>query len=523
MAMDKFEITILESSDVHGYVYPINYADNSNKPGGFARLSTIIKEEREKNKNLILLDNGDVLQGTPLTYHYVNIENEKVNPLIKVMNQLKYDGAVIGNHEFNYGKAMLSRAIEDSDFPWLSCNILDSSTGEPYFGEPYIIKEFENGVKVAIIGCITKYVPNWENEKNIEAMEFQDVIDHLNKWVKFLKEEKKVDVIVVGYHGGYERNLYNDSQESTTGENQAFEICEKVPYIDVLLTGHQHRIVETKIINGVLTVQPGAEGEAMAKINLSLVKKQGAWKVIDKSSKLLYAKDVEEDKEILSLIEDYEKATQRWLDKPIGYVQGDMSIKDPMAIRLKDNAFIEFINRVQMEVSGANISATSLFDNEAKGFKENITMRDIVSNYIYPNTLKVIRVKGKDIKAALERSASYFGIHKGNIKVSKDFTHTKIQHYNYDMWEGINYKLDISKPIGHRVVKIDYDNKPLDMDKEYDVVMNNYRASGGGEYDMFKNKQVVKEINIDMAELIANYILDKKVIKAECNKNWEVV
>ena len=520
----RYKIVILETSDIHGAIFPINYSDNSRKELGLSKIATIVEEERKKKKDLILIDNGDILQGTPLVYHYANIDRQGMNPMITAMNYMKYDAAVLGNHEFNYGKDFLLESIKSSKFPWLSSNILDENTRRPYFGKPYIIKEFPNGIKVGILGATTQYIPNWEESKNIQGIDFLDVIFPLKTFVSYLKNVEKVDLLVVSYHGGYERDVNSDEVRSSTGENQSYEICEKLPEIDILLTGHQHMFVPKKLINGVLTVEPGYGGQSVAKVEVTLEKSKEGWKIVEKDSRLLYAKEVKEDVKLLELVKGYEANTQKWLDTPIGRIEGDMTIKDHLKVRMKEHPFIEFINRIQMKYANVDISTTSLFDNNSKGFKGDITMRDVVSNYIYPNTLKVIRIFGKDIKDALERSAGYFDRYKGeDINISSDFKHTKIQHYNYDMWEGIEYKLDISKHLGERVVALSYKGVPLDMNKEYDVVMNNYRAGGGGEYGMFKNKPVIKEINIDMAELIADYIIKEKVIKAECNNNWEVI
>lgn len=525
----SYKVVILETSDVHGTIFPIDYSDNTRKEVGLSKIATLVKEERDKKEDLILIDNGDMLQGTPLIYHYANIDSKGINPLIKVMNIMKYDAAVVGNHEFNYGKNFLNNAARDSNFRWISSNIIDKDTRRPYLGRPYIIKELENGIKVGIIGSTTKYIPNWEDSNNIEGIDFLDVIFPLKTFVSYLKNVEKVDLLVVSYHGGYERNIKTDESTSETGENQAYEICENIPEIDVLLTGHQHVFINKKIINGVLTVSPGYQGKALVKVEVTLENSSGSWKVVDKDSILLDTEHVKEDQNILNQVEDYEKATQRWLDTPIGIVEGDMFINSHLKTRLKDNAFVEFINKVQMKYAKVDISATSLFDNKAKGFKGGITMRNVVSNYIYPNTLKVIRVKGKDIKEALERSAAYFQKGVKDNTYSKDnnidvrYKNMKIQPYNYDMWEGIDYKLDLSKPLGKSVVLLNYKNAKLDMNKELDVVMNNYRAGGGGDYDMFKDKTVIREINIDMSELIADYIIKKKVIKAEFDGNWEVI
>jgi 2',3'-cyclic-nucleotide 2'-phosphodiesterase/3'-nucleotidase len=232
----------------------------------------------------------------------------------------------------------------------------------------------------------------------------------------------------------------------------------------------------------------------------------------------------EADEAIMRLAEPYEEKTQQWLDTPMGRLEGDMRVTDPMAIRTKDNALIEFINRVQMEASGAPISNTALFDNGAPGFPPDITMRHIVANYVYPNTLKVIRITGQDIKDAIEKSAEYFVLNQqGHFDINPSFLYPKPQHYNYDMWEGIEYRIDVSRPVGDRVVGLSIEGKPVEPECEYDVVMNNYRAGGGGNYSMFQGKPVVKDIPTDVAELLANYILEKGTIKATVDGNWEVV
>ncbi len=521
---ETITITILETSDVHGAILPINYANNEEREVGLAKIAALIKEERRKNNNLLLIDNGDLIQGTPLTYHYSKIDNDKINPVIKVLNYLKYDMAVIGNHEFNYGTELLNRAIEESNFPWLSSNIIFEENNKSYTGKAYIVKNFNN-IKVGILGLTTKYIPNWENPSNIQGIRFEDPVDHAKKWIKILKEDEKVDLVIVSYHGGFERNIETgEATEKLTGENQGYELCREVPGIDILLTGHQHRIIDGSKINGVLVLQPGSQGQFLGKIDITFEKTEKGVRIIDKNSELLSASGVKADVEVLNIVNDYEARTQEWLDKPIGKIKGDMTARDYMTIRTQDNALIEFINKVQMEYSGATISNTALFDNHAPGMPSDVTMRDIVSNYIYPNTLKVIRITGHDIKAALERSSSYFKKYDGNgIEVNPAFTNPKPQHYNYDMWEGIDYLIDISKDTGERVVKLERGGKPLELDMEYDVVMNNYRAGGGGEYLMFQNKPVIKDISIDVSELIANYIIERGTIEATVNENWKVI
>lgn len=519
-------ITILETSDIHGNMLPIQYANNDPTESGFAKIAALIKEERRKEAAVLVIDNGDLIQGTPLAYHHAKLNREQPNPMIQALNELGYDAGVIGNHEFNYGIELLNKAVSESRFPWLSANIVNASTGEPYFGKPYLIKTYGGDCKVAVLGLTTQYIPNWEKAEHIAGLRFDDAVDTGRRWVRYLRETERADVVIVSYHGGFERHLdTGEIAEPLTGENQGYALCCEVEGIDVLLTGHQHRMLAGKEIGGVPIVQPGYAGACLGKVQLTLRKTDGRYRITSKYSELLSAKGVEPDRTVLSLMRPHEEQTQIWLDQPIGRLIGDMRITDPMQVRLQEHPLIEFINKVQMELSGAPISNTALFDNVSPGFPEQITMRDIVTNYIYPNTLQVIRVTGQDIKDALERSASYFERYDGNgpIKVSPDFSDPKPQHYNYDMWEGIEYRINISRPVGERVEKLNYQGRPVDPLAEYDVVMNNYRAGGGGNYLMFQGKPVIKDIPTDMAELLAGYIMERGTIEATLNRNWEVV
>lgn len=522
--MKETEIVILQTSDVHGNIFPINYATNEYADVGLGKLATLIHQEREKNAQTILIDNGDLIQGTPLTYHYAKMQSHLPNPMILLANKMGYDAAIFGNHEFNYGKEMLQNVVDQSEFPWLSATILDEVTNEPYYGKPYIIKDFPNGLKIGILGLTTPYIPNWEKPEHIQGMKFIDAVDAAKYWVDYLKNEKKVDIVIVSYHGGFERHPETGEQtERLTGENQGYQLCMDVPGIDVLLTGHQHRQISGMSINDVIIIQPGNTGIALGKVTLTLQKDQECWKVVEKHSELLSTKNVQADIELLAPIKIYEQATQTFLDQPIGKIDGDMIIHDPMAVRLADNPFIEFINQVQMYYSDVDISNAAVFSNKSPGFPKNVTMRDVMANYIYPNTLKVLRISGQDMKDALERSATYFNVDcTGDIIVNEAFSNPKPQHYNYDMWEGITYIINVSRPIGTRITKLEYKDVPVEMTKEYDVVMNNYRAGGGGEYPMFQNKPVIKDIPIDVSELLANYFLEKKIVHPTLNNNWKV-
>lgn len=520
-------LTILQTSDIHGHLYPTDYRGPGDKPLGLGKLANLIRKERSHNPSLLLIDNGDLIQGTPFMYHYAKFDRSGQHPAARALNALGYDLVVPGNHEFNYGLGLLKQAINDSDCPWLCANIVNQADGKPAFGKPYRIFELQDGIRIAVLGVTTHYIPNWEEPSHIEGLTFVDALEAAQDWVDFIRELEQPHAVVLCYHGGLERDpVTGEPTEPLTGENQGYAMCESLSGVDVLLTGHQHRLL-TGEINGVVIAQPGSAGQAIAKIELEFVlTPEEGWSLRRKESHLLMTDEAgPADEELLTMFAEDERKTQEWLDQPIGRTEGNLSIPDPFSARQADHAFTELINRVQLAVTGAEISCAAIFTNEARGFGDVITMRDIVSNYIYPNTLKVVRMKGRDIRAALEQNARYFELDESGdgLRVSSSYLEPKPQHFNYDMWEGIDYVLDISRPPGQRVVKLERGGEPLNPDASFEVVMNSYRAGGGGNFDMMKQAQVVRDIPTDMTEILAEYIRKEGVIHAACNHNWRVI
>lgn len=524
MPKQKDSVTILFTSDIHGSVLPIHYGTNAYTPIGLAAYASIVEQTKATEENLLVIDNGDLIQGTPLITHYIKEYSTEEHPMIGIMNKIGIDAAVIGNHEFNYGKDVLQKCVNESDFPWLSINTLDQTTNKPYFSTPYVIKQLPNNMRIAIIGVTTDYIPNWESPEHIEGITFSDARDTLKKWVNYVHEFEQPDMVIVSYHGGFEKDLETGERtERETSENQGYAICESIEGIDLLLTGHQHRQL-TGNVHGIPVVQPGKNGETYGKITVNIEKTLKQWKPTSIQTELCSTVDIEPRGDIASYIAPLETSTQKWLDQPLGYVSGDMTIDDPLDVRKSAHSFISFIQRVQMDASDAPISVTSLFNNETTGFGAVVTMRDVVSNYMYPNTLTVLQLTGADIRAALEQSAEYFVLDdSGNITVNPTFIEPKPQHYNYDMWEGIEYTIRVSKPFGSRIEVLTYNGEPIKDTDTFDVALNNYRASGGGEFDMFPGKPVVREIQQDTVELIHSYFERFPTIEATTPNNFIVL
>ncbi|WP_308722350.1 bifunctional metallophosphatase/5'-nucleotidase [Paenibacillus polysaccharolyticus] len=527
---------ILFTSDLHGAIRPIHYNTNAYRHAGLALLASLIRQERERSPELLLIDNGDLLQGSPLaSYAASHGSKAQTHPFIHVLNELGYDAAVMGNHEFNYGQELLRGAVKGSSFPWLSANIAElplatEGAAIPAFGEPYLIKTLSTGVKVALLGATTHYIPNWEHPKNIEGLHFMNAMDTIRTWVKYIREHEQPDVLVVSYHGGFECDLETgEPAERLTGENQAYAICREIDGIDILLTGHQHRQL-TGEIHGVTVIQPGFNGSGLGQVSVQLQQSPDTdkWVVTEKKAKLLLLEDypdLKPDPAVMKLTNELEASAQTWLDQPIGEVDGDgdLSISSATQLRLRAHPFIDFVHQVQMEATGAQLSNTAMLSEEARGFGKQITVRDVLSNFIYPNTLTVLELSGKDIREALEQTARYFELNiSGEVVVNPAYMQPKPQHYNYDMWAGIEYELNISQPVGSRVVKLERDGKPLEMDGTYSVVMNSYRAAGGGDYAMYPGKKVLHEGATDMAALVEDFIRRHHPLQVREVHNWKV-
>ncbi|MBO0455586.1 bifunctional metallophosphatase/5'-nucleotidase [Enterococcus hulanensis] len=513
------KLTFLETSDMHGYVYPTDYSGKQNLALGAAKVAAKLKELRAQAAGpVIAIENGDFIQGSPLSY-YLAKEKSSAKELTKLINLMDYDVQVIGNHEFNYGIDYLKEAIESYHAPVLAANILNEA-GQPYFGQAYTIIE-KAGIKIAILGLTTEYIPHWEKPETLAGLTFTNIVETSKKYIPLLKQQ--ADLVIVSYHGGFEKDLTTgEATEALTGENEGYKLLQEVEGIDALFTGHQHRTIAAKI-NGIPVVQPGYRGNHIGEIQLTIEKNGDRVMIVDSHAALHTVENVAADPQILSAIEPLELELEHWLDQTLGEVEGDMRITDPMQARLEEHPYVEFINRVQLSASGAEISGTALFNNEGKGFGKTITMRDVITNYIYPNTLAVIKVNGAELRAALEQSANYLAVENNQIVFNPAYIQPKPQYYNYDMYEGIQYTIDMNQPVGLRITELSFQGQPITAEQEFELVTNQYRAIGGGNYEMFGADKIMREIQIDMTELIAEYLKKHPIIKAEVDHNFNVI
>ena len=509
-------LQIFQTSDLHGYVYPFRYTSRKEQAMGLAKLQTKLLQLSRPNR--LLIDTGDTIQGSPLTYYVAKQNHLKIHPMAQVLNHMNYDYITIGNHEFNYGLRVLHSFVDHLTPTILNGNLLDQRTNQPFVGVTHDIRTLADGPTIGIIGVTTHYIPNWEQPSHIANLAIRDAFETAQELVKQLRP--KVDYLIVNYHGGFEKDLHTmEYNVENTGENQGAKLLEELPDIDLLLTGHQHRLLQGTHQHTTY-VQPGFNGRNLAEIQVTFTHTT-AWSHETKVT-LHDVSDVEADPAILALLSENENNTQDYLDTPVGQLDKDYFITDQLAARVQKHPLVSLINHIQQNATKADISMCSL-GNAVSGFAKDITIRDIIGTYEFPNTLVVKELTGRIIKQALEKSAEFFAVAAGEIVIAAAYNHPKLQLYAYDMYDPITYTIHVSNPIGDRIHDLLLHGEPLDMDKTYTVVMNNYRASGGGDYSFIPRCPTVSDTQIEVIELLVDYIVSNKQITIPHTNNIKVI
>lgn len=506
MVIEMEKLKIIITTDIHGTIYSTNFSDGKDKKMGLSRLSTYLQEARRDNKVLII-DNGDVNQGSPLVT-YTN-KFEKNNIMSKAFNLLSYDYINIGNHDFNYGSKFLMNYIEETNAKCISSNILYK--GGP-IGKSQVINLESGRLKIGVIGLVTDYIENWEKESNLTDIEILPVFDTLKREVNNIKDQ--VDKLIVFYHGGLERDQETGkATEVLTGENIGYKIIEEIEEIDVLVTGHQHRSFVSSI-DGRLVVQCANSLTEFMELELEDGKFTANIKSMDK---------YEVDEKFLNNFKDTYEDVQEWLDQSIGEdLDEDIILEDIIGAQLHKHPFVSLVNQAQLKITGADISVCSLYDT-TRGFKKTITYRDLVANFPFPNTLVVKLVTGKVVREFLEHNARYWTVEDGEIRVNRSFLEPKRQIFNYDMADGVDYTIKASNPVGSKIIELTIDGEPIDKDKEYKLVLNNYRASGGGDFAMIKECETLYESADEMIDVMNKYISENQPIKLNHRDNIKII
>lgn len=516
----RVQIVVLGTTDLHGNLFPVDYYTDKADNRGLAKIASLIKRVRKENANVLLIDSGDTIQGTPLEYYHNKKNNKPPDPMMLAMNALHYDAMTVGNHEYNFGLKVLEKARAEAEFPWLSANTYNQGTGQTHY-KPYIVKEVA-GVRIGILGLTTPGIPNWENLPNYEGLEFHEPLSEAKKWVPLLRNQEHADVVVVAMHMGLEEDLRTGeiNPGQVQNENEAIAIAKQVPGIDLIFMGHTHREVPSLYINGVLLTQANYWGKHLARADLFLENDANKWRIYARSARTIPVDDkVDADQELLKIGEPYNKETQVWLSRAIGESAAELTAAEA---RFRDSAILDLIHRVQLEAGKADVSMAAVFNPEARIPKGPVTVREIAGLYVYENTLAVLEVTGQQLKHALEHSARYFRPYEPG-KSPAELVDEKIPAYNFDIAEGVTYVLNISKPIGQRIENLQFQGKPLAPTQKLRLATNNYRVNGGGGYTMYQGAPVVYRSSEEIRELIIDWVERHKTIPSEPTNNWKIV
>lgn len=516
---ESLELTLLGTTDVHGHIYPTTYFDDKDRPMGLAKIQTLVKSFRAENPFTLLVDSGDMLQGSPLdSLHARN--GQGPNPVIRAMNIMQYDAFGVGNHDFNYGMPHLEQAAKEATFPFLSCNIYLKGTEETYF-KPYMIKEI-GGVKVGVIGFSPPGIMLWDVVNLQGRLDIRDLIACARKWIPEMKQAG-ADVIWAVPHtgmGGKYGPTFTGYGPSSglPPENVGIELAKACPEIDVLFGGHTHHEVPSEVVGNTVCAQAQMKGQRLAVAKLHLEKVEGRWQVKSKSVETVSVEGLAPDPEVLTATKMAHEATLAYVRSPIAVTSSDW---ETLNSDLEDTPIMDLINAVQLEATGAQLSSAAPFTRDLVLRKGPITIADVASLYPYENNLVAIQLTGKILKEYLEFSSRYYlQSEDGHVQRNPD-----IRIVNYDMVTGVDYRIDMTQPVGNRIQGLSYKGEPIHDDQAFSMAMNSYRQLGGGGYEMLQDCPVIYDKQEGIRELIIDYLKKKGKIEPfeVFEKNWELL
>ncbi|MFJ9720159.1 bifunctional metallophosphatase/5'-nucleotidase [Streptomyces sp. NPDC101213] len=538
----RYSLTVLGTTDLHGHVFnwdyfkDAEYSDAKGNAQGLARVSTLVNAIREERgrENTLLLDAGDTIQGTPLTYYYAKVdpitaEGGPVHPMAQAMNAIGYDAVALGNHEFNYGIETLRKFEEQCDFPLLGANAVDAKTLRPAF-PPYFMKTFRvkgaPPVKVAVLGLTNPGIAIWDKAYVQGKLAFPGLEEQAAKWVPKLRS-MGADVVVVSAHSGSSgTSSYGDQVPYV--ENSAALVARQVPGIDAILVGHAHvEIPELKVVNDVtgktvVLSEPLAYAERLSLFDIDLVFARGRWSVESVAASVLNSNTVADDPRITRLLSDEHAKVVEYVNQVVGTATQTLTTVEA---RYKDAPIIDLITKVQEDVVRAALAGTayaslpviaqaSPFSRTSEIPAGDVTIRDLSSLYVYDNTLVAKLMTGAQVRAYLEYSAEYFVRTAADAAVDvATLTNAGGRpDYNYDYVSGLSYDIDIAQPAGSRIRNLTYGGAPLDDAERFVLAVNNYRANGGGAFPHVASAQELWAESTEIRTRIAEWVTAKGVL-----------
>jgi 2',3'-cyclic-nucleotide 2'-phosphodiesterase/3'-nucleotidase len=536
------KISIIESTDVHGVIFPQDFIANEPIDASLASLSTLLKEMRLKKDNVLLLDNGDILQGQPTVYYYNFVDTTSTHICAEVMNYLQYDAATTGNHDIEAGHKVYDRLIKEYNFPVLAANAVDSKTGNPYF-KPYVIIK-RAGIKIAVFGLITPGVPGWLPPELYSGIEFKGMVETAKKWMPVIKNEKP-DLIIGLFHAGGDDTYGGADPNDQMNENGSRAVAINVPGFDVVFTGHDHVVFNKKIvdINGdtVLILNGGshAENAAVAELTISKGKKNGI-NVKTAKGKILKLKDYKADNEFIKQFKNQYDTVFNYVNRVIGESKTTISSRESY---FGPSAFIDMIHEMQMKITGADISFAAPLSFDVEITKGPIRVSDMFKLYRFENMLYTMNLTGKEIDKYLEYSyGGWLNTMKGpddlllQCRISKKNgvkrMYFKNQPYNFDSAAGIIYTVDVRKNESNMITIYSMANgKPFYADSVYSVALNSYRGNGGGghlaEGAGLTSKEMRTRLLTSTERDLRYYMIDmigkENIIEPKASDNWKII
>nr|WP_252723492.1 5'-nucleotidase C-terminal domain-containing protein [Treponema pedis] len=527
---ENVTITIGATGDVHGRLYSYEYAVCEEVQGsGFVKIFTLAQALRKENPNAILIDVGDTVQDNSAEL----FNDLETHPMVQAMNYMNFDVWVLGNHEFNFEKEFISRNIRNFNGAVLSANIKNKKDGS-YFVLPYQLFNVE-GVRVAVVGLLPPHIPMWEasSPSHFKGLEFEEPIDIARKTVNELKG--KYDVLIGAFHLGR-----NGEHGSNSG---VVEIAKQIPEFDLIFGGHEHARYANEVegMNGDKTwiIEPGCYGWALAVGEVKVKKEDGKWKIVSvkaenrETAKIVADKQMEKefkfvhDKSVNDANLIIGKVTDDFISR-VDYITGNEKVTTMPTIQLEDTALIDLINDVQLYYTKADISSAAAFRSEMNLKKGDFKKKDVAFIYKYSNTLMGINITGENLLKYMEWSASYYNTSKkGDVTISFN---PEVRSYNYDMFEGVTYDIDISKEAGNRIKNVKLNGKDIEPKKRYKLAVNNYRFGTlqklnlASEKDVYYDSYKVMQDSGRIRDLIVKYVQEvtKGTITPKTNFNWKI-
>ena len=517
LAAERVTLTVLQTSDLHANVLPWNYARGEAADWGLARVATRVREIRKSSKHVLLLDGGDTIQGAPAGWLEARRPKGEPHFMAAAMSALRYDAMAVGNHEFNFGLEVLRRAQKDSSFPWLSANTRHAAGGGPAFAE-YVVKTL-GGVRVGVLGLTTPNIPGWEPEANRPGLEWENPVESAARLVPLLRQRERCDVVVVLFHSGLEIDPATGEANGTDYENHVVRLAKTVPGIDLILTGHSHRRLPLTRVHGVPVTQPGRWGEVLARVDLVVERAKGIARVVEARGELLPSDGtVSVDPEIAAIARPHHERALAYLDEPIATAAGPFPAD---RARLEDSALLDLINETQLAATGAQLSMTSLLPYRHDGWKERpVTVRDVYSIYPFENQLVVVEVDGKRLRALLEHAASFYESAEwkdGRLLLTP---RAGMRPYNFDVVQGVSYRIDPTAPAGRRVREVRYRGREVRDEDVFTLAVNSYRAQGAGGYAALRGTRVVRAYNDEIRDLLVERLRSAGTIHPVTDRNW---